>query len=99
MLEDRLYLQMQHARKFPVKTVDLEENDSFRARVSHVLKGRSLREFVAEIGLGPMQAMGMSAQEIENFTEVAETRLIDDPDAPSVWNRANKIPAHFTIDE
>ena len=99
MLNDMLDLQMKYARKNPVKTVDLEENNSFRLRVAHVLRGRSLKEFVAEVGLGPQQSLSMSAAEITAFVDEIERQQADSPYAPSAWKPKTFLPSHFTLED
>jgi hypothetical protein len=99
MDNDFLDRQMKAARKTPIKTNNLDEDDSFRSRVAHVLRGRSLKEFVAEIGLGPQQSLTMTPEEITNFVALAEARQHDDPYSVGAWQRTTKMPNHFTLED
>jgi hypothetical protein len=100
MLNDMLDRQMQHARKNPVKTNDLEADSQYRELIAHVLKpNEKLGEFVARTGLGKMQALGMSKEEITRFVQVAEERENDSPYSPAAWQRTNNLPQHFVLED
>ena len=89
----------QYKKTEPIKTLDLDNDDEFRAKVGHVLKpGQHLLEFCAETGLGPIQARTMTAEDIARFCQQAEANAAGDECGPSSAWKPKQVPAHFVID-
>ena len=93
----RLAREMEHAKRTPVKTVDLNDDPEMLALVAHVLKpNETLGEFYARTGLSKSQAALMSKAEILGFCLTVEKA--DDPNGPSPAWQPKQVPAHFTLD-
>jgi hypothetical protein len=79
------------ARRNPLVIADLNSDKEALALFAHVLKGRTLGEFFAAVGLSKAQALRMTAEQIEAFTANAENNALDDPNGPpSAWKA--KVP-------
>lgn len=84
----------------PIKTVDLNDDDEFRALVRHCLKPEEqLTEFMARTGLGKatILAQKMTREDItEHVRRVAENEDLNGP--ASHW-KPRRVPSHFVIED
>ena len=99
MQNDVLDLQMKFARKNPIRAIDMEDDAAFRAQVSHVLHGRTLMQFVAQVGLSREQAMNMTGEQIACFTADADEREAESDNGSRGYTSRAVLPSRFTLDD
>jgi|SRR5665213_4287476 len=99
MQNDVLDLQMRYARKNPIKAIDMEADDLFRAQVAHVLHGRTLMQFVAQVGLSRAQAMSMSKEQIACFTADADERESQSDNGSRGYTARAVLPSRFVLED
>jgi hypothetical protein len=84
----------------PIKTVDLNDDDEFRALVRHcLLPQEQLGEFMARTGLGKATILSrkMTPDQItEHVRRVEANEDLNGP--PSHW-KPRRVPSHFTLEE
>jgi hypothetical protein len=87
------------ARRNPLVIADMNADKEALALFAHVLKGRTLGEFFAAVGLSKPQALRMTAKEIEDFTANAENNALDDPNGPpSAWKaKVTEVPQFLYV--
>jgi hypothetical protein len=87
-----------HARKTPIKTIDINDDKEALALLSCAMRrGEKLSQFYARTGLSKEQARTMTQSQILSFCLQADKNNAEDPAGPTEPWSPKAPPQHFTI--